>query len=78
MVPMAQWVGQQCFEVVGTGTNPSLCLQFLNLNITTKNRDTAPLLCMKSFNTRIFLKAGRVPLRFFFGTVRQSNFYGKS
>ena len=29
MVPMAQWVGQQGFEAVGTGSKPSLHLQFL-------------------------------------------------
>ena len=29
MVPMAQWVGQQGFEAVGTGSNPSLYLRFL-------------------------------------------------
>ena len=38
-----------------------------NLSITTENRDTAPLplLCMISFDTRTFLKPGRVFLRNF-------------
>ena len=38
---MAQWVGQQGFEAVGKGLNPSLYLIF-NLIITTENCDTAP------------------------------------
>ena len=29
MVHMAQWVGQQGFEAVGTSSNPSLYLHFL-------------------------------------------------
>ena len=38
---------------------------FFNISITTENRDTTPLLCMKRFDARIFLKPGRVPLRSF-------------
>ena len=34
MVPMAQWVGQQGFEAVGTGSEPSLYLRFLNTAFT--------------------------------------------
>ena len=65
---------QQGSQAVGLGS--SLCrakhfndftdISFFNLNITTENRDTAhPLFCMKSFDTRNFLKRGRVPLRNF-------------
>ena len=64
MSPMAQWVGQQGFEAVGTGSNPSFYILF-NLNITTENRNTSPPPCMKSFDTRNILKPGKVPLRNF-------------
>ena len=39
MVPIAQWVGKQGFEVVGTGSNHSFNNIFF---INTENRDTAP------------------------------------
>ena len=40
MVPLAQWIGQQDFEAVGTSSNPSLYLHFFNFINTTENRDT--------------------------------------
>ena len=46
---MAQWVGQQSAEVVDTGSNPSLYLDFPTL--------------LLNFETRIFLKPGWVPLQ---------------
>ena len=51
MVSMAQWVGQQCFEAVGMRFESQPLPTFFNSITTTENRDTAPLLCVKSFVT---------------------------
>ena len=54
MVAMAQRVGQQDSEAVVTGSNPSFYLHFLNLIITTENRDTAPSYTWKVSIPEIF------------------------
>ena len=51
IVSKAQFVGQQGWEAVGTGSNPGLYLHFSTILI--------------SFRTKIFLKPGWVPLRHF-------------
>ena len=81
IVPMAQSVGQRGSEALGTGSNPSLYLHFFKLFITTENRDPPTLLCflcMKVFDTRIFLKPRRVPLRNFSVLWDKKKFDGKS
>ena len=69
MVPMAQWVGQQGFEAVDTGSNPSLHLhlwQLLRRKIVILPLSSPPLIfklfrSWKSSETQ----HTRVPLRFF-------------
>ena len=63
IVHMAKLIGQQGSEAVCIGSNPSLYLQFLTLLIRRKN--VIPLLCLKIFTTRIFLKPEKVPLWIF-------------
>ena len=78
---MAQWVGQQgSSEALGMDSNPSLYLHFSTLKTRRKFVIAPPLLCllcMKIFDTRIFLKPARVLLRNFLVLWEKKIFDGK-
>ena len=65
LFPWHSGTGQEGSEAIGTGSNPSLCLEFLTLMI--RRKVVIPLLSLmnENFRTRIFLKPERVPLRNF-------------
>ena len=66
MVSMAQWLGQQGFEAICSGSNLSFYLHFLFWIIRgIIVISPPPLLCMKNFDTRIFSIPRRVPLHKF-------------
>ena len=76
MAPMAQWVGQQGFEAVGTGSNPSFYLPFFSISITTENGD--PPLMHQKLRYQNFSENRKGSPTKFFGTMRQNTFDGKS
>ena len=80
MVPMALWVGQQWFEAVDTGSNPSLHLHFKLLRRKILILPpSAPLLSLNFLLLKIFWNTAHKgsPTKFF-GTARQKIFYRKS
>ena len=77
MVPMAQWVGQQGFEALGKGSNPSLYLHFLIYVLRRKIVIPPPLLHEK-FRYQNFSETRKGSCTKFFGTVRQNTFDGKT
>ena len=77
MVPLAQWVGQQGFEAVDTGLNPSLYRHFLT-QILRRKIVISPLLCIKIFRYTKFSETPKGSPKNFFGTVRQKIFDRKS